>query len=116
MEAGRNIALKVPSDQWESTVGFYRDVVGLDQIPVPHESSRAFKFGSMTLWVDRCPHLSQSEVWLELVTGSLEAAAGELAVPGVARRDDIEALPDGLRAFWIKSPAGIVHLVSEEGS
>jgi catechol 2,3-dioxygenase-like lactoylglutathione lyase family enzyme len=30
--AGRNIAMKVPPHQYEATVGFYRDVLGLKEI------------------------------------------------------------------------------------
>jgi hypothetical protein len=28
--------------------------------------------------------------------------------------DSVEGLPAGMKGFWIKSPAGIIHLVSEE--
>ena len=113
MHAGNNIAIKVPSDAWEATVRFYRETVGLEEVGIPHTDSRAFCFGSMTLWIDRCAHLSHSEVWLELSTDSLDTAARELSGPGIARRDDIEPLPEGMRAFWIKAPSGIIHLVSE---
>jgi hypothetical protein len=85
----------------------------MKEIVISNPDSRAFEFGSMTLWIDKCPHLSQAEVWLELKTDSIDAAARELVVPGVTRRDDIETLPDSMKAFWIKSPSGIIHLVSE---
>jgi len=26
----------------------------------------------------------------------------------------LEPLPEGMKAFWIKNPAGVVHLVTEE--
>jgi hypothetical protein len=113
MQPGQNIALKIPADAWESTVRFYRDIAKLKEIPLQNETSRAFDFGSMTLWVDKCDHLSQSEVWLELRTDSLDSAAEELKAPGVVRCDDIEKLPEGMRAFWIKSPGGIIHLITE---
>jgi hypothetical protein len=113
MQAGQNIALKIPSDTWEATVAFYRDTVKLKEIPVENPKSRAFEFGKMTLWIDNCAHLSQSEIWLELTTDSLETTAQELMIPGVSRRDDIEPLPDSMRAFWIKSASGIIHLISE---
>lgn len=113
MKAGKNIAIKVPSDAWQATVSFYRDVVRLAEVEVSHANSRAFAFGSMSLWIDKCPHLSQSEVWLELCADSIEAASQELNIPGIVRRDDIEELPPDMRAFWIKAPSGIIHLVSE---
>ena len=113
MKAGENIAIKVPSDTWDSTVRFYRETVGLEEVATANPASRAFRFGAMTLWIDHCAHLSQSEVWLELACDSLETAARALSVPGIVRRDDIEPLPEGMRAFWIKAPSGVVHLVSE---
>lgn len=44
MEAGKNIAIKVPLHRWEDTVAFYRDKVGL---PVTREldNSTGFEFG-----------------------------------------------------------------------
>lgn len=107
---GRNIAMKVPPHQFDATVRFYRDVLGFDQIK-EHAPSVVFKFGDMQLWIDRVPSLSQAELWLEVVTDDLIAAAAHLQAAKVVRCDDIEPLPEGLRAFWIANPAGIVHLV-----
>jgi hypothetical protein len=107
---GRNIAMKVPSHQWDDTVRFYREVVGLEEVESLRPSV-VFALGANRLWIDRCGHLSQAEIWLELVTEDVHRAAERLA--GVARRDDIEPLPDGFPGFWIQSPASIVHLVAE---
>ena len=73
-----------------------------------------FEFGTSRLWVDRGPTLSQAEVWLEVVTNDLVASSARLEAAGVVRCDDIEQPPDGMSAFWIASPAGIVHLVVED--
>jgi catechol 2,3-dioxygenase-like lactoylglutathione lyase family enzyme len=108
--AGRNIAIKVPPHQFEATVSFYRDVLGLAEA-TGHASSIAFEFGANRLWIDRVPGMSQAETWLEVVTNDLEAAAGQLAAAGVVRCDDIEPLPAGMQAFWVTSPAAIIHLV-----
>ena len=111
---GRNIAIKVPPHQWEETVAFYRDVLGLKQIERPPTTppSEVFEFGSNRLWIDRVEALSQAEVWLEVITPDLEAAAGYLESAGVARRDEIEDLGEGFPGFWIASPASIIHLVT----
>ena len=61
--AGQNIAMKVPAHEFDATVAFYKDVVGLEQLQ-SSEDSIAFHFGRLRLWIDRCPHLSRSEVWL----------------------------------------------------
>ena len=112
---GRNIAMKVPPHQWKATVAFYRDTLGLPELDNPFTSgppSVGFSFGPNRLWIDRVPGVSQAELWLQVTTADTAAAAGHLATAGVARCDEIEPL-DSDTAFWVASPAGIVHLVSE---
>lgn len=111
--AGRNIAIKVPPHQYDATVRFYRDTLGLAEVAT-QAGSVSFEFGPNRLWIDRAPFMSQAETWLEIVTNDLETAAGELAAAGVVRCDDIEPLPVDTQAFWIASPASIVHLVCKD--
>ena len=110
---GQNIAMKVPSHLFHSTVAFYRDVL---QLPVTQasESSVVFEFGPNQLWLDCVPQLSQAEVWLELVTDDPAVASAHLAKEGTLRRDEIEALPNGFEGFWIANPANIIHLVRRQ--
>jgi hypothetical protein len=113
--AGRNIAMKVPPHEFEQTVAFYRDVVGLPEVTSTAWSSTEtarFRFGDKILWIDRVDGVSQAEIWLEVVTDDLEAAAEHFARHGCVRRDGIEALPDGFPGFWLASPANIIHLVT----
>lgn len=111
--AGRNIAMKVPPHLYEATVHFYRDVVGLRQLEkrLPFV---VFEFGANQLWLDNVPALSQAEVWLELATDDLAAAAQYLKQANVVRCDEIEPLPEGFEGFWIANPASIIHLVCQE--
>lgn len=109
---GRNIALKVPPAQWEATVRFYRDIVGLRPFRDRTAESPSFRFGSCRLWIDRVPGLSQAEIWLHLTTVNTARAARRLRRAGVTRCDEIESLPEGFDGFWISNPAGLVHLVS----
>jgi hypothetical protein len=74
--------------------------------------SPAFDFGGKTLWLDKVDALSQAEVWLEVVTDDVQAAANHFAGLGIVRRDEIEKLPEGFNGFWIANPAGIIHLVA----
>jgi hypothetical protein len=113
LRGGRNIAIKVPPDQWEATIRFYRDVIGLEMLDLCSPSV-VFELGANRLWIDRVNGLSQAEVWLEVVTDDVEAAARHLAAAGVVRRDEIEPLPEGFQGFWITSPASIIHLVAKE--
>lgn len=111
--AGPNIAMKVPPHAYEETVRFYREVLGLPQLP-EHLPSVVFEFGHNQLWIDRVPGLSQAETWLEVRTNDLAAAGECLANEGAIRCDEIEPLPEDFRAFWVSSPASIIHLVREE--
>ncbi len=115
--AGKNIAIKVPVHEFEQTVAFYRDILGFEQTesssPDDFESV-TFKFGDKNLWVDKIAGISQAEIWLEVVTDDIETASTYLADKDCSRRDDIESLPQGFKAFWLASPANIIHLVNEQ--
>ena len=110
---GRNIAMKVPPHQYDATVAFYRDVLGLQEI-TSQAPAVGFEFGSKNLWIDRVPGVSQAELWLEVTTDDTAAAAQYLKSAGIARCDEIEPLPEGLDAFWISSPSAIIHLVCKK--
>ncbi|TKT82574.1 glyoxalase/bleomycin resistance/dioxygenase family protein [Aquamicrobium sp. LC103] len=112
-EGGRNIAMKVPPHQYEATVAFYRDTLGLEQL-CGHEPAVGFVFGSNQLWIDKAPAASQAEIWLEVVTRDKDAAAAHLEGAGVVRCDEIEPLGPSFRGFWISSPSSIIHLVDEK--
>ncbi len=116
--AGRNIAMKVSSHEWERTAAFYRDVIGLNVIEQPPTvpPSICFEFGGIRLWIDCVDRLSQAEVWLELTTDDLKGAEERFRSVGVVRRDEIEKLPEGFQGFWIQNPASIIHLVTKKGS
>ena len=110
---GGNVAMKVPPHLYDATVHFYRDVLGLKEI-TKHAPAAGFAFGSNNLWIDRVSGLSQAEVWLEIVTDDIAVAAEHMKAAGVVRCDDIEPLPEGFHAFWISSPASIIHLVCKD--
>ena len=112
---GRNIAMKVPTHEYERTVEFYRDVLGLTEITTgtTGEEPPRFEFGDKVLWLDCVAGISHAEIWLEVMTDDLELAAARFDGHGCARRDEIEPLPPGFKAFWLSSPANIIHLVSE---
>lgn len=108
---GTNIALKMPPGEYDGLVAFYRDILGFEVIATRPDST-VFRFGEKRLWVDRVPTLSQGEVWLEVQAEDVRAAATWFGARGIARRDEIEPLPDGFDGFWIAAPAGMIHLVS----
>lgn len=109
---GRNIAMKVPAPQYEATVAFYRDTLGLEPLD-GHPPAVGFRFGDKHLWIDRCPGLGQAETWLEVTCDDLDGAAEHLRAHGVPRCDEVEPLGD-MAAFWISSPASVVHLVCRD--
>ena len=109
---GVNIAMKVPPHQYEATIAFYRDVVGLKPFTTKAPAI-GFELGPNRLWIDEAPMLSQAEIWLELFTDDFPVAADHFAKAGVVRCDAIEPLGEGFRGFWIANPASIIHLVRE---
>ena len=110
---GNNVAMKLPPHHFDSAVRFYRDTLGLKV--EDHGESKLVEFGPIRLWLDRCPQFSQTQLWLEVVASNTDAAAKHLGDEKGVRCDAIENLPEGFRGFWIASPAGIVHIVSESG-
>ena len=112
IKGGINIAMKVPSHQYEATVAFYRDVVGLKPFTAKAPAI-GFELGPNRLWIDEAPAMSQAEIWLELFPGDHRAALGHLEASGVVRCDPIEPLGEGFRGGWIMNPANIVHMVRE---
>lgn len=114
-QPGRNIAMKIPAHEYQDTVRFYREVLGLKEIPLDSvDDTPRFEFGDKVLWLDKMPGLSQAEIWLEIITSDIEQASVHLEEQGCYRRDEIEPLPDGFKAFWISSPSNIIHLVSSK--
>jgi len=109
---GNNIAIKVPAHQFEETVLFYTETLGLPQLEATADSV-VIDFSGNKLWVDRVDTLSQAEIWLEISCTDVDAATAHFSRHGVVRCDQIETLPDGFAGFWITNSAGIIHLVSK---
>ena len=111
---GRNIAMKLPERLFASTLVFYRDTLGLEV--EENDSGALVRFGAMRLHLDRLPHQSQTDLWLQVEADDIPAARTWLAAKGVAQCDEVERLPDGFPGFWIAAPSGTIHLVAERGA
>jgi len=114
---GKNIAIKVPPHEYEQTVAFYKDVLGLvlkETSSPDNFESKAFEFGDKNLWIDKISGISQAEIWLEIETDNIDKAEAYLEVMGCARRDEIEPLPSDFPGFWISGPSNIIHLVNQK--
>lgn len=117
-QGGFDIAMKLPKAQYDRTVAFYRDVLGMEVVEESGEGvdgavarSGSVQFGPVKLWLDRVDNYAQAQVWLELFTDDVELAARHLAEHGVHPQDELEPLPAGLAAHWITNPAGIPHIL-----
>lgn len=115
---GQNIAMKLPKAQFEQTVAFYRDVLGMDvadqsgtDVAAGVQQSASVQFGPVTLWLDQVDNYASAELWLELFTDDVEQATSHLADHGVSPQDELEPLPPGMAAHWITNPVGVPHLV-----
>ena len=114
---GKNIAIKVPPHEYEQTVAFYKDVLGLvlkEASSPDNFESTTFEFGDKNLWIDKISGISQAEIWLEIETDNINEAEAYLEAMGCARRDEIEPLPRDFKGFWISSPSNIIHLVNHK--
>ncbi len=103
--------MKIPPAEFEATVCFYQDVVGLPQLD-SHRPHHVFQFGSSFLWLDCVPGVHQTEIWLELLTSDTAIADDYLSRSGVERCDSVEELPPGFDGFWVRSPTSVVHLIT----
>ena len=110
---GKNVAMKVPAHHYDATVAFYEDVLGVERLP--GYDTPVFAFGPITLWIDRVPHLSQAELWLEVEADDTTAARDWLEQHGVPREDALEPLPADFDGCWVLAPSDIVHLVAAPG-
>lgn len=114
-EAGTNIAMKIPVQQYESTVHFYRDVLLLEveERLIEHPTvKRTHKviFGACTLWLDCVAGVDTSALWLEIKTTDVETATAYLQTNNIQTFDELEAIPDTMH--WIKDPSGTVLLLN----
>ena len=109
MEPGKNLAIKVPLHRWSETGAFYRDKVGLT-VTRELDTSIGFEFGNMTLWIDRVPQQSQTDVWIDLFDDDPDAALSRLGSP---IRDELEPLTNVV-GHWTSDPAGTVILLRRE--
>ncbi len=115
-----NIAMKIPRADYDATVAFYRDVLGMPVTDVSESDvaagvsrSHRCEFGPNTLWLDEVENYSRSDLWLQIDTDDISAAMDRLAASGVTPRDELEPLSDAAKAHWISNPAGIVHLIGQ---
>ncbi|MCS5562991.1 VOC family protein [Marinobacter sp.] len=112
-QPGRNIAMKIPAHEYESTVRFYREVLRFRELTGSKaDDTPRFEFGDKVLWLDRVAGLSQAEIWLEVIASDIDEASAYFRQQGCSRCDEIEPLPESMKAFWIASPSNIIHLVS----
>lgn len=115
---GHNIAMKLPKAQFDRTVAFYRDVLGMEVTDHGGETiaggvaqSASVQFGPVTLWFDRVDNYAHPDLWLELFTDDVDRATAHLAAHGVGVQDELEPLPSGMDAHWISNPVGVPHIV-----
>lgn len=105
--------MKIPPERYEETLAFYRDILGLRELP-ERNPGPGFESGGKNLWLDRADGLDRTEVWFEVCADDPAAAAQFLGERGIRRCDEVEKLPENFEGFWISNPAGVVHLVCRE--
>jgi hypothetical protein len=115
LRSGPNIAVKVPPRQWDRTVRFYAETLGLPRIdsagPV-----MIFALGQDRLRIDRVESLTEPEVWLEFQTDSRATTTALLSDEGFVHGDSVDALPAGFKRFWIASRTEFMHLLPQDAT
>lgn len=115
---GHNIAMKLPRAQFDRTVAFYRDILGMEVTDYSDEvvadgvvQSAAVRFGPVTLWLDRVDNYAHADLWLEVFTDDVDRATEHLAAHGIPVQDELEQFPAGMNAHWISNPVAVPHIV-----
>lgn len=109
-KGGNNIAIKIPKFKYDETVHFYKEVIELPYLGFISES-HAFQFGDATLWLDCMDNYSQQDVWLEIQTDHMKAAADYLKENHINRRDEVE-VHENSDGYWISDPSGTILRVN----
>eukprot|EP01064_Diplonema_japonicum_P039610 TRINITY_DN9981_c0_g2_i1.p2 TRINITY_DN9981_c0_g2~~TRINITY_DN9981_c0_g2_i1.p2 ORF type:complete len:363 (+),score=127.25 TRINITY_DN9981_c0_g2_i1:34-1122(+) len=109
---GNNFAIKCPYPKYESTVAFYREVLGLKVVHYCKNCCKIQWNDKMSLWIDCVETICTPVIWLEVSTASTEAARAYLkGRKRVSLRPEVETLPPGVDGFWISPPNDMVHLI-----
>ena len=98
---GRNLALKLPSHEFEDASRFYREVLGLKQLD-DYLPSVVFEYGANLLWLDRVETMTQAELWLELRTPDTAAAAKRVDQHRVTRCDAYDTAASCTARSWFE--------------
>eukprot|EP01063_Lacrimia_lanifica_P022914 TRINITY_DN3041_c1_g2_i1.p2 TRINITY_DN3041_c1_g2~~TRINITY_DN3041_c1_g2_i1.p2 ORF type:complete len:383 (+),score=149.82 TRINITY_DN3041_c1_g2_i1:107-1255(+) len=115
-KGGDAIILKCPAHKFESTVAFYRDILGMQG--EQHSASLwSIDWGSgMSLYIARTDRLTHPAVWLTVDCSDPTVAKDILAKHATVRGDlepwDPEQPED---SFWTSPPNDLVHLVKRPG-
>lgn len=116
-KGGVNIAMKIPSEKYDETVAFYRDILlfELEKVPVTHPAVLAthrMVFGHNILWLDCVKEITNSKIWLEVCTEDVESATNYLRINDVTICDEIEKIDSSMH--WIKDPTDNILLVKNK--
>ncbi len=71
IKGGIDIAMKVPSHQYQQTIDFYRNIIGLPEI-ADKPPAIGFELGPNRLWIDEAPGLSQAETLAGIIHTSFQ--------------------------------------------
>ena len=116
LNAGINIAIKIPKSKYDQTVAFYKNILKLEVEEKPIDNptisrTHEVKFGNNIIWLDCVDNYTHSETWLQLTVPDVEEATSYLQANGVETCDELEELPRNMH--WIQDPAGTVFNVQE---
>ena len=114
---GKNIAMNVLPEKFEETVKFYSEILGFRIVDSETPNCVGIAYGEQTLWIDANKKIKQPEIFFEISVTDLETAKEVLQSQNIeACENPFETLSETYRGFWVRNPAGVIHLVDEVGS
>ncbi|KAJ9467984.1 hypothetical protein DIPPA_23048 [Diplonema papillatum] len=111
---GSNVIVKCPTHKYDSTVAFYRDILGLT-VEASTRDTCKIRWGRKTyLWVLKQDRLAHPCVWLTIEADDV-AKAREVVQKREFLRGEIDPLSEGTASFWVSPLNDMVHLVKPPG-
>ena len=112
---GALIILRCPSHKYESTVAFYRDILGLRLKQREHQREAiacCFEWSDdANLTVVRIDKLTHPTIWLTVDATDLPQGQDIFEKSSLLRTDITETLPEGVEGFWSAPPNDMVHII-----
>ncbi len=101
---GKNIAMKVPTNEFDGTVAFYRDILGFEEVNLnspDNLESVTFKFGDKISGLIRSPVLARQKYGLKSLQKTLRWHRSILRKITISDEMELSHCRKGLKGFGL---------------